>query len=202
MENNISVFSTYEALLEELKELNAETQNKVISDEPDAFITQNINFFTKSFMITLCAYLESFLKDITMTIIDNTNQKLANSKITHNLVKWSILKKKELGELNDNDLLFEDLTIKITKKELDEFISGSPYKTEKLFKKIGIKLYEDIVYKEQKEKVISIVEKRNKIVHHNDSASDISFADIQTNIDTINSYMKNINSLITAELVK
>ncbi|MCK8143117.1 HEPN domain-containing protein [Flavobacterium sp. I-SCBP12n] len=202
MENNISVFSTYEALLEELKELNAETQNKVISDEPDAFITQNINFFTKSFMITLCAYLESFLKDITMTIIDNTNQKLANSKITHNLVKWSILKKKELGELNDNDLLFEDLTIKITKKELDEFISGSPYKTEKLFKKIGIKLYEDIVYKEQKEKVISIVEKRNKIVHHNDSASDISFSDIQTNIDTINSYMKNINSIIKAELVK
>jgi len=202
MENNISVFLTYEALLEELKELNAETQNKVISDEPDVFITQNINFFTKSFMITLCAYLESFLKDITMTIIDNTNQKLANSKITHNLVKWSILKKKELGELNDNDLLFEDLTIKITKKELDEFISGSPYKTEKLFNKIGIKLSEDLVYKEQKEKVISIVEKRNKIVHHNDSASDISFSDIQTNIDTINSYMKNINNLITAELVK
>jgi hypothetical protein len=137
-----------------------------------------------------------------MTVIDNANQKLAQNKIAYNLAKWSVLKKKDLAELNDNELSFEDLSIKVSRKELDEFISGSPYKTEKLFKKIGIKLFEDSIYKEQKEKVISIVDKRNKIVHHNDNASDISFSDIRTNISTITEYMNNINTLIKKEIEK
>ncbi len=200
MSNNSSVLTIYIALLKELDILNTETESKVISETPDVFITKNVNFFTKSFTITLCAYLESFLKDITMTVIDNANQKLSQTKVAYNLAKWSVLKKKELTELNDGELQFEDLTIKVSRKELDEFISGSPYKTEKLFKKIGIKLYEDSIYKEQKEKVISIVEKRNKIVHHNDSASDISFSDIRTNLVIINSYITNINELIKKEL--
>jgi uncharacterized protein with ATP-grasp and redox domains len=124
----------------------------------------------------------------------------------NNLIKPSgkkVLKvMKDLGELNDNELLFEDLSIKVTRKELDEFISGSPYKTEKLFKKIGVKLYDDSIYIEQKEKVISIVEKRNKIVHHNDNASDIAFSDIRTNISTITEYMSNLNNLIKKEIEK
>ena len=202
MDNNSSVLATYIALLEELNLLNSETESKVISDNPDIFITKNVNFFTKSFTITLCAYLESFLKDITMTVIDNANQKLAQNKVAYNLAKWSVLKKKDLGELNDNELSYEDLTIKVTRKELDEFISGSPYKTEKLFKKIGIKLIEDSIYLEQKEKVISIVEKRNKIVHHNDNASDIAFSDIRENISIITKYMTNLNDLIKKEIEK
>jgi hypothetical protein len=202
MNNNSSVLATYIALLEELDVLNSETESKVICDNPDIFITKNVNFFTKSFTITLCAYLESFLKDITMTVIDNANEKLAQNKVAYNLAKWSVSKKKDLAELSDNDLLFEDLSIKVTRKELDEFISGSPYKTEKLFKKIGIKLFEDSKYIEQKEKVISIVDKRNKIVHHNDNASDISFSDIRTNISTINEYMSNLNELIKKEIEK
>lgn len=202
MDSNSSVLTTYIALLEELDLLNSETESKVISDNPDIFVTKNVNFFTKSFTITLCAYLESFLKDITMTVIDNANQKLARNKVAYNLAKWSVLKKKELGELNENELLFEDLSIKITRKELDEFISGSPYKTEKLFKKIGVKLFEDSTYIEYKEKVISIVEKRNKIVHHNDNASDISFSDIKTNISTIKKYISNLNKLIEKEIQK
>ncbi len=109
-----------------------------------------------------------------------------------------MLKKKELTELNDNDLIYEDLSIKISRKELDDFISGSPYRTEKLFKKIGVKLIENEIYIE--EKVISIVEKRNKIVHHNDNASDISFSDIEENINIISEYMNNISSLITLYL--
>jgi hypothetical protein len=201
--NNNSVLSTFTTLLDDLNSLNIETESKVISENPDIFITRNVNFFTKSFMITLCAYLESYLKELTMTIIDDANIKLSNSKIAYNLAKWSVLKKSgTLTEINENDLKFENLTIKITKRELDDFISGSPYKTEKLFKKIGIKLIDDNLYNEQKEKVISIVEKRNKIVHHNDNASDISFSDIETNIKTIKEYMINLNKLVKIELEK
>ena len=198
--SSISVLATYLSLLEDLTLLNGETERKVISETPDVFITRNINFFTKSFMITLCAYLESFLKDITMVVIDDANTKLTTSKVAYNLVKWSVTKKKDLQELNDNELKFEALSIKITKRELDDFISGSPYKTEKLFNKIGIKLLDNETHQLQREKIISIVEKRNKIVHHNDSASDISFADIQANISYITNYMTNLNNIIMLEI--
>ena len=197
-----TVLTTYITLLEDLNMLNKETESRVINENPDMFIINNVNFFTKSFMITVCAYLESFLKDITMIVIDDANDKLSKVNIAYNLAKWSILKKKDLTEMNDNELLYEQLSIKITKKELDDFISGSPYKTEKLFKKIGIKLFENEIYKSQKEKVISIVEKRNKIVHHNDSASDISFSDIDTNIKMIKDYIENIVYIITIEVEK
>ncbi len=200
--SNSNVLTNYRELLNNLNTLNKETELKVISDTPDEFVTRNINFFTKSFTITICAYLESFLKDISMTIIDDTNQKLSETKIAYNLVKWSVLKKKELKELNDNELVFDNLKIDISKKELDDFISGNPYKTEKLFKKIGIELYKNDIYKEHKDKVQTIVNKRNKIVHHNDNASDISFTDIDSNIKIILEYMENIDSIIQLELNK
>lgn len=200
--NNSVVLTNYVALYTDLDILNKETEQKVISENPDEFIVRNINFFTKSFTITICAYLESFLKDISMTIIDETNIKLSQTNIAHNLVKWSVLKKKELKELNDNELLFESLKIDIKRKELDDFISGNPYKTEKLFKKIGIKLYDNEIYKAHKDKVQTIVNKRNNIVHHNDNASDISFGDIESNIKIIVEYIKNIDCIIQIELNK
>lgn len=200
--SNSAVLTNYTELLTDLNILNKETEQKVISENPDEFVTRNINFFTKSFTITICAYLESFLKDVSMTIIDDTNRKLSETKIAHNLVKWSVLKKKDLKDLNDNELLFEDLKINITKKELDDFISGNPYKTEKLFNKIGIKLYENDKYREHKDKVQTIVNKRNKIVHHNDNASDISFNDIDSNIKIILEYIENIDTIIQVELNK
>lgn len=200
--SNSTVLTNYIELLTDLNVLNKETEQRVIAKNPDEFVTRNINFFTKSFTITICAYLESFLKDVSMMIIDDTNRKLSETKIAYNLVKWSVLKKKDLKELNDNELNFEDLKIDITKKELDDFISGNPYKTEKLFKKIGIKLYENNKYKEHKDKIQTIVNKRNQIVHHNDNASDISFTDINSNIKIILEYIENIDIIIQLELNK
>jgi hypothetical protein len=196
------VLKNYVELLTDLNVLNKETEQRVIAKDPDEFVIRNINFFTKSFTITICAYLESFLKDVSMMIIDDTNRKLSETKIAYNLVKWSVSKKKDLKELNDNELNFEDLKIDITKKELDDFISGNPYKTEKLFKKIGIKLYENDKYKEHKDKIQTIVNKRNQIVHHNDNASDISFTDINSNIKIILEYIENIDLIIQLELNK
>lgn len=196
------VLKNYIELLADLNVLNKETEQRVIAKDPDEFVIRNINFFTKSFTITICAYLESFLKDVSMMIIDDTNRKLSETKIAYNLVKWCVSKKKDLKELNDNELNFEDLKIDITKKELDDFISGNPHKTEKLFKKIGIKLYENDKYKEHKDKIQTIVNKRNQIVHHNDNASDISFTDINSNIKIILEYIKNMDLIIQLELNK
>lgn len=194
--NKSSIFQTYFTMLDDLKKLNDETNIKALSEETDSFISSNINFFTKSFMITLCAYLESYLKDISMEIINAMNLRLTVAKLPHNLVKWSILKKKELTDLSDTELKFEQLTIKITKEELDDFISGMPYRTENLFKKFGIKLFEDEIYKNQKEKIISIVVKRNKILHYNDNASDLSFTDVSNNIEYVTKYIENLDKIV------
>jgi len=194
--NKSSIFQTYLTMLDDLKKLNNETNLKALSDNADSFISNNINFFTKSFMITLCAYLESYLKDISMEIINAMNLRLIIAKLPHNLVKWSILKKKELTDLSDTELKFEQLTIKISKEELDDFISGMPYRTENLFKKFGIKLLDDEIYKNHKEKIISIVVKRNKILHYNDNASDLSFADVTNNIDYVIKYIENLDKIV------
>lgn len=191
-----SVFQTYLTMLEDLKKLNNEANKKALSDNIDSFVSSNINFFTKSFMITLCAYLESYLKDISMEIIDAMNARLYSAKLPYNLVKWSILKKKELADLNDNELKFEQLTLNITKKELDSFISGMPYRTENLFKKFGIRLFDDEIYNHQKEKIISIVVKRNEILHYNDTASDLSFTDVSNNIDYVTEYIENLDKIV------
>lgn len=185
--------NNYISLLDELYNLVDITEKKVIKDEDDDLVKNNVNFFTKSFTITLCAYLESFIKDISMDYINYYNTKLASLNIAHNIIKWSISRKKDLTEINDNELKFENLKINIKKNELDDFVSGSPYRTEKLFKKFGIELIKNSDYQIFRENIISIVEKRNKIIHHNDNASDLSFTDIKTNINTLKSYIEVLN---------
>ncbi len=189
------MYNRYIGLLDDLKELNKQVEEKAIND--DLFISNNINFFTKSFIITSCAYLESFIKDISMAFIDHCNNVLNSIKIAHNVVKWSVSRKGSLQELKENELKFEDLRINIGRDDLDDFISGNPYKTEKLFHKFGIRLADYSEFSLLKEKIMSIVNKRNKIVHHNDNASDLSFADISTNIEDLKSYVNLLNLAIS-----
>lgn len=145
----------------------------------------------------MCAYLESYLKDVLMVIIDVANSKLNQAKLSHNLIKWSLNIDKEF---KDADSKFEDFKISIKKKDLDEFISGSPHRTKDLFKKLGINLENDTIFKSQKERINAIVVKRNKIVHHNDEASDVSNSDLIENIKAIKEYIENIDNLIYSHL--
>ena len=57
------------------------------------------------------------------------------------------------------------------------------------FKTIGIDLSASDVSK-YKDVIASTVDKRNKIVHHNDDALDLSFSDIVRTIDQFNEYAK------------
>ena len=186
-------FESYHDLFIELKGLVVTTESKVLdSDNPDAFFSNNANFFTKSFIVIMCAYLESYLKDVLMVVIGEMNDRLNETKIPHNLIKWSLSPdKKELKGAK-----FENLNIAISRTELDDFISGNPYRTETLFKNFGINLSENDVFKNQKERVNTIVRKRNSIIHHNNNASDISFGDITAHIDFFIEYTENIDNLV------
>lgn len=183
----------YLVQLSKLTEIIEIANQRIVSDTPDEYFQNNANFFTKSFLVVMCAYLEAYLKDALMVIIEETNAKLTNAKLPHNLIKWSLNTKLEFKE---NDFKFEDFKIAIKKKELDDFISGNPYRTRDLFKKFGIDLEKDEVFKEQKELINTIVVKRNKIVHYNDDASDVSNNDLQQNIQAISYYIENIDRLI------
>ena len=184
---------SYAEQLEKLKEIIEIANSRIVSETPDVFFQNNANFFTKSFLVIMCAYLESYLKDALMVIIDETHNKLAHSKLPHNLVRWSLNIEKEF---KDSDSKFMDFKIPIKKKELDDFISGSPFKTRDLFKKLGVDIESDTVFNAQKERINAIVVKRNKIIHHNDDASDVSNRDLIENIKAINEYISNIDQLV------
>lgn len=173
------------------------TNERMISDPPDSLIYENANFFSKAFLVTMCAYLESYLKDALMVVIDQINARLESSKLPHNLIKWSLNIDKDF---KDDEFKYELFKIRIKKKQLDDSISGNPFKTKDLFKKFGIDLEQNQLFNSQKEEINAIVVKRNKILHHNDEASDVSSIDLYNNIDSITNYIINIDEILCRHL--
>lgn len=190
------IHDKYVNLFEQLKVIIDKAHARIICSEPDPLFEENVNFFTKSFLISICAYLESYLKEIAFSRIDAVNQKLLNISVPHNLVKWNILHPKDIAE---KDLRFESLKISIRKKDLDDHISGSPYKTETLFKKIGMDLTAIDGFLSKREVINTIVVKRNKIVHHNDNANDVSMDDLILYIASFIEYMELITQSVKIE---
>jgi hypothetical protein len=195
--DRLSYKDSYLLQLGHLKTIIAITNSRMISEPPDALIYENANFFTKAFLVTMCAYLESYLKDAMMVVIDEMNIRLQTTKLPHNLIKWSLNTEKEF---KDSDFKFEQLKIAITKKQLDDYISGNPFKTRDLFKKFGIDLDQNYLFQLQREEINAIVVKRNKILHHNDEASDVSGRDLIKNIESLTNYITNIDEVLCGHL--
>lgn len=188
-----SAISKYVEQLDSLVIIINETEQRIIGDSPDQFVSVNANFFTKSFLVVMCAYIESYIKDAMMVIVDDTNSKLAISKIPRNLVKWGFDVKKDL---HANDSLYEHLKLDIKKAQLDDYISGHPYKAVNLFKNFGIDLESDESFAAQRELIKIIVIRRNRVVHHNDQASDLSMDDLRHYIFQIKEYLINLDTIV------
>lgn len=183
--SNTRCLSNYLGLFSELKLLVNDTNRRLI--EEDSFVKNNINFFTKSFFILSCVYLESYLKDALMEIVDEMNNRLTISKLPHNLIRWDLNPDKEYKDMEQKCI---DLSIGVKKKDLDVHISGNPHKTSTLFLKFGINLKSIPDFNNQQEMIMSIVTKRNNIAHHNDNASDVAPEDLINNIDYIIAYIQ------------
>ena len=128
--------------------------------------------------------------------VDAVSQKLSSISVPHNLIRWNLSHPKDVAE---KDLRFENLKISIKKKDLDDHISANPYKTEALFKKIGMDLTTIDGFLSRREIINSIVVKRNKIVHHNDDANDVSMVDLILYIDSFIEYIKLITQAVKIE---
>lgn len=193
--SNTKCLDNYLGLLDGLKVLVNDTNIKLI--EEDGFVKNNINFFTKSFFILSCVYLESYLKDSLMEIIDEMNNRLLKSKLPHNLIRWWLNPDKEYKDMEGK---CNALSLGVTKKNLDEHISGNPHRTVILFLKFGINLKAVLEFNTQQDRIMSIVTKRNNIAHHNDDASDVSNKDLISNIDYIIEYIKILDKSICDHL--
>jgi len=170
--------AVYSFLIATLKEIVKESKKRAISDPPDNLILSNLNFYSKAYLISLCTYLEAFLQDLAAAYVDQVSERIAAAKIPGNMVRWSIQR-----DTKEKEYEFEFFRLPLTREDLEGEISGNPGRTISIFKKIGIDLASDPDFQNTKSVVGAVVEKRNRIIHKNDEAADLSLDDIITFAD-------------------
>ncbi|WP_342040303.1 MAE_28990/MAE_18760 family HEPN-like nuclease [Aeromonas caviae] len=184
-------FEKNKTQLELLKEIIKQSSDRVLSDEPDELFSTNVNFFVKSYLISICTYLESYLQEVAFELAKGICERANSANIPHNFLYWMTAK-----EIKEKDLKFTNATFKITKEKISDELSGNPYKTIRLFRFLGINLSSEVEFTNKKDLVNALVNKRNQIVHHNNSANDISFNDLLHNIELVVSYMNIIQQCV------
>jgi hypothetical protein len=178
------IHERYRELFNSLKRIISASQSRIINDDPDLLFMDNINYFTKSYLISICTYLEAYLQDLAFVHAEEISERAKAARIPKNYLHWSFNK-----EMKPKDFAFEDVNISLSKKDIAENLSGNPHKTIVLFRYLGVDLNSDICFSENKDLVGSVVAKRNNIIHHNDEATDISFSDLLYFIDVFLVYM-------------
>ncbi|WP_138411442.1 hypothetical protein [Stutzerimonas nosocomialis] len=58
------IFSKFKKQYDALSEIIHESQRRTVTDEPDQLFVNNLNFFTKAYLINICTYLEAFLQEL------------------------------------------------------------------------------------------------------------------------------------------
>lgn len=182
-----ATYLKYESLFKDLKVIIEESKVRTIKKDPDELFIGNVNFFVKSYLINICSYLEAMLQDLAFLHAKEINSRLVNANIPQNFVMW-----RSDANVKDKELNFKKANLFITKKEISDNLSANPYRTLKLFEKLGVNLKECAEFEDNKDLVTTIVGKRNNIVHHNDKATDISYDDLIIYIDVIILYSKAI----------
>lgn len=181
LENFIAQFDGLKAVVEE-------SRVRVISDRPDPLFYDNQNVFIKSYLVSACSILEAFVQDLAYATVQLLDTRINEARIPWNYAVWVVGNEKA-------KLKFDFLESKKTRKEISNLISPNFYKTLAAFEKIGIETGCDKIHK-HKDFVCSTVDKRNKVVHHNDDASDISFLDVVAIIDCFKEYATSLNEVV------
>lgn len=179
---------TFKDGLRELEAMVKKTELAVIEGaNTTPLVTDNVNFFTKSFLISACAHLEMCIKEIVFELAADIDARLSMAAIPASIVEWRLTQKKRTETNSGGKPL---LRVNMTKKEVDDMVSGNVYRTREALAIVGVELSDN---KEQweswKDSIQAIVTRRNNIVHHNDDASDLSMGDIKVHIQSIINYI-------------
>lgn len=192
--NYSSIQSKYITLLEKQKEIIAETERRVLSTPPDTLIVDNLNYFVKAYLVNICTYLEAYKQDLAVAYCNELAERIKAAKVPKNIVIWNVKEKTK-----DSEFSFEDFCIDTSKEKISDELSGNPYKAIALYKKLGVNLESNSDFTKTKDIVFSYVSKRNKIIHYNDDASDISFSDLLSFIEEAKHYMGSIKHCLEAQ---
>jgi hypothetical protein len=185
-------YDRYLGQFNSLKGIVAKSQGRILQDDPDIFFVENSNFLVKSYLTSLCSYLEAFLKDIAFEQVNRIKAQISQANVPHNIVMWSLD-----NDVKDKDLAYRQFDLPLSKKDIDDELSGNPFRTVKLFRYIGIDLDANDEFRRNRELVHAVVAKRNNIIHHNDAATDISLGDLLAHIDVFIEYSKTIQIIAT-----
>ncbi|MBA3623392.1 MAG: hypothetical protein H0W48_02800 [Methylibium sp.] len=167
----------YKKGLIDLESMVRATEKAVISESDHALLVTNINFFTKSFLISTCAHLEMCVKEIVFTLAADLDERLSLASVPTSIIEWRYSQKKKSDAANSQT---QRLGIGMTRKEVDDLVSGNVYRTKDALALVGVDLAVDKAKWEAWNDLIqSMVTRRNNIVHHNDAASDLSLGDIR-----------------------
>lgn len=190
------IYLRYEKIFIALKNIVLTSEQRVIGEETDDLFVENVNFFVKSYLVSICSYLEAYLQDIAFNYAQDMSNRIVQARIPHNYIHWRIdgIIDKQLTK----KLKYGDMSLSISKKEISDNISGNPYKTTKLFQLLGLDLSTSDGFEKSKEIVNVFVNKRNNIIHHNDRAADISFSDLINYINVTLHYMKSIEKIVSS----
>jgi hypothetical protein len=182
-----SAAQTYKHGLTELEAMVHTTEQEVVGGSGSSpILTNNINFFTKSFLISLCAHLEMCIKEIVFAIAADIDDRARAASIPVALIEWRYNTKKK----GDGTTQGVRLEIGMTRKEVDDLVSGNVYRTKDALAYLGVDLANDkATWEMWKELIQTIVTRRNNIVHHNDDASDLSLGDIRQYIASVRNYI-------------
>lgn len=151
-----------------------------MDEPPDELFYNNQNVFVKSYLVSACSILEAFVQDVASEYMLSVQERINSANLPHNFVSWVVGHEKA-------SLEFKRFTGSKVRKDISDMVSPSYWKTMKAFERIGIDISKPEV-SAFKDYVVAIVEKRNKIVHHNDDALDLSFSDVIAAIDQFKAY--------------
>lgn len=186
-------YSTYSGLIEALKLIILESKKRVIDDPPDQLFEANQNFFVKAYLISLCTYLEAFLQDLAIAHVESAKERLESAQVPHNLVRWSIQR-----DTKGKGFTFSNFSLPLARTDIESELSGNPWRTIALFEKIGINLSSSSDFESVKSIIGSVVTKRNRIIHQNDNAADLTLDDISGYADQFLFYMRAIHDLVVS----
>lgn len=189
------IYKKYSSLLTKLSKVLKESRDRVITSSDSLFV-KNVNLFSRSYLINLCTYLESYLTEITIKLFERhckcINQySVPEVFILASLSSWSVDKKSRA---------VRNYNVSYAKKDIESFldankISGNIKKTLNVFELLGIEL-DNKLNSAIKDQISSIVNKRNDIVHRNNDVTETSLSDIVQHIKTVRLYMQEIEKII------
>ena len=188
---SIILLQTYHGQLDRLRQVVIASEQRAIGDPPDPLFYENQNVFIKSFLVGACSVLEAFIQDIASEYMLIIQGRINSANLPHNFVAW-------VSGHEKASLEFKTFAGAKVRKNISDMISPNYWKTKETFERIGIDISRPEI-DTFKEYLITIVEKRNKIVHHNDEASDLSFNDIVSAIDQFKAYTQCLFDAISAD---